>query len=699
MRIFIFLLLLGGVSSAQAQKEGNVWHFGMGAAVDFNSGAPTITTPSSQWTFEGCASIADANGNLLFYTNGGGRDPILSGQTSGKIWNRNHQVMYDMGNTEGGGFSSAQSSVIVPRPGFPGQYYLFTMEEQEFDTGGPVPGQPLGRGLSYFIIDMGLNGGLGGVAAYFDQVYVPSYEGLCIVRHSNGADYWIIVHQGDNSGLTVLPVTGTSVGAPVEFDIPNGTFGVIKAAPNGQWLNCTGSTSEQLLLRFNPTTGGISAPQELANTAGSSLSTEFSPDSKRLFVTYYDFIQFDFFYYDLQSANISNSKTVFAELPYFQRLPGQMQLGPDGNIYVLEVDFVFGNKSVLSRIKCPNGLPTVDRAVVDLPLMPGNLFFGLPNFDNGLFKKEDTNLSVDLGADQVLCIGQSLSLNATTPDATAYQWSNGASGASITVNTPGLYAVTVSAGCGTGIDTVLITQPAASANAGPDLNICQGATVVLQGAGTGTLNWMPADLVSNAGIANPQFTGANTATLILSATEGGCTVQDTVQVTVLPAFTATITPADTTIQIGQSVTLNSLSGPGNYAWSPATGLSCVTCTAPVATPDSTTTYVLTVTNQAGCTTTAQAMVEVIPPDCTPEFPNAFTPNGDLLNDSFKPLGTITGFELNVYTRWGELIYQGNTPWDGSLEGFDAPMDVYIFKSSVRFCDQEKSYTGHVTLIR
>jgi len=118
-KLTIALLLCIFTGSIHAQKEGNVWHFGMGAALDFNSGTPVITTPSSMFSFEGSASIADANGNLLFYSNGGGRDPVLSGQSSGKIWNRNHDVMYDMGNTEGGGFSSAQSAVIIPRPGTP----------------------------------------------------------------------------------------------------------------------------------------------------------------------------------------------------------------------------------------------------------------------------------------------------------------------------------------------------------------------------------------------------------------------------------------------------------------------------------------------------------------------------------------------------------------------------------------------------
>ena len=57
--------------------------------------------------------------------------------------------MYDMQGTEGGGWSAAQSSVIVPAPGEPNVYYLFTMEEFEFDIDVAVPSEPNGRGLRY----------------------------------------------------------------------------------------------------------------------------------------------------------------------------------------------------------------------------------------------------------------------------------------------------------------------------------------------------------------------------------------------------------------------------------------------------------------------------------------------------------------------------------------------------------------------
>ncbi|MEL6143082.1 MAG: hypothetical protein AAFU67_15870, partial [Bacteroidota bacterium] len=135
--IFLFTLVNGALfQEIGAQRQAETWHFGDSIAISFASGLPVIVTPSSMVSFEGCASYSDEQGNLLFYTNGGGRIPELSLQNGGTIWNRNHEVMYDMMGTEGGGFSSRQSSIVFPVPGTSSQYYLFTMEEFEFDVGG-----------------------------------------------------------------------------------------------------------------------------------------------------------------------------------------------------------------------------------------------------------------------------------------------------------------------------------------------------------------------------------------------------------------------------------------------------------------------------------------------------------------------------------------------------------------------------------
>ena len=63
-----------------AQNEGLVWYFGLGAGLDFSNGDPVQIPGGAMETFEGCAIVSDAAGNVVFYTNGGGRDPELSGK-------------------------------------------------------------------------------------------------------------------------------------------------------------------------------------------------------------------------------------------------------------------------------------------------------------------------------------------------------------------------------------------------------------------------------------------------------------------------------------------------------------------------------------------------------------------------------------------------------------------------------------------
>lgn len=116
MKHFFFFLLLFSFSNLFCQKEGNVWPFAFKAGLIFNNPGNIIDTSNVMETLEGSAAISDAEGNLLFYTNGGGRDPLVTLPSDGAIYNRNHEVMYDMNGVEGGGWSSSQSSIIVPNP-------------------------------------------------------------------------------------------------------------------------------------------------------------------------------------------------------------------------------------------------------------------------------------------------------------------------------------------------------------------------------------------------------------------------------------------------------------------------------------------------------------------------------------------------------------------------------------------------------
>ncbi|MCC2548237.1 T9SS type A sorting domain-containing protein [Hymenobacter sp. BT175] len=114
-------------------------------------------------------------------------------------------------------------------------------------------------------------------------------------------------------------------------------------------------------------------------------------------------------------------------------------------------------------------------------------------------------------------------------------------------------------------------------------------------------------LLQNPSIANVGVNRSGTYTVTASA--NGCTTTSSVAVTVNALPTASVNPVNPTICSGQSVTLNA-SGGTNYLWSPATGLSSTTVASPVASPTASTIYTVTVSNAAGCQSTAQTTVTV-----------------------------------------------------------------------------------------
>jgi gliding motility-associated-like protein len=94
--------------------------------------------------------------------------------------------------------------------------------------------------------------------------------------------------------------------------------------------------------------------------------------------------------------------------------------------------------------------------------------------------------------------------------------------------------------------------------------------------------------------------------------------------------------------------------------------------------------------------------------CHPVIPNAFSPNGDGVNDDFGvklKYCDVQILEFTVYSRWGELMFQAQETtdrWDGTtLNGTEAPSDVYVYVTRYRVGDEagEKSEKGDVALLR
>ncbi len=312
------ILLLAYCCNAYTQnKRNNIWYFGDYAGIDFNVSPPAPLLNSAMSTFESSAVMSDTSGQLLFYTDG------LT------VWNKNHQPMPNgtglLGCQFSGGQSSTQGALIVPMPGNSNLFYLFTT--------GCQP-QNYAEGFRYSVIDMSLAGGNGDVPAAQKNILLMNAvtEKMTALKHSNGSDYWIIVHDLNNADFFAYLLSSTGLSAPVISSTGSvhgnldGT-GQMKAAFNGKKIALVKPGNVIELFDFDPSSGMLSNPLSVTGTAGSGYGLEFSPDSRYLYVA--DFID-GIYQYNLCASNVKASETLAGPSTF----PQQMQLGPDGKIYI-----------------------------------------------------------------------------------------------------------------------------------------------------------------------------------------------------------------------------------------------------------------------------------------------------------------------------------------------------------------------------
>jgi gliding motility-associated-like protein len=112
-------------------------------------------------------------------------------------------------------------------------------------------------------------------------------------------------------------------------------------------------------------------------------------------------------------------------------------------------------------------------------------------------------------------------------------------------------------------------------------------------------------------------------------------------------------------------------------------------------------YTVTYTDENGCS--ASDNVHLIY-DPIIYVPNAFTPDGNSTNGEFFAIGgNIQSLQLQIFDRWGELIYTGDEmdrAWDGTYEGRPCQDGVYTWKIKYTdFMDKQYEIVGHVSLLR
>lgn len=400
-----------------AQKEAAIWYFGNNAGLDFNSGSPVALTNGELNTHEGCTSISDKNGNLLFYTDGK------------IVFNKSHQVMP---NGEGllGHSSSTQSAIIVPKPKNPYIYYIFTVDEPNpFNTDDNLMNDedPPNNGLNYSTVDLRLNNGMGDIVQNEKNIHLITYdpkneqdilykcsEKITATQHEDGVSFWVITHFKNTfysfkigtNGVESNPVkTVTNVTIPIGGYNSN-AIGYLKASPNGKKIAMANmstkpdnkltpkgyivrNTGNVFLYNFNSNTGELTNGQNIFNQSN-PYGVEFSAKTKKLYVTTNQYNQTgetigsELIQFDLLSSNIPGSAKVINSSNY---VPGALQLAIDEKIYRTGYPNLVNSTSYkLSVINNPESDGTASNFIQGaVDLKTGIAKLGLPPFITSLF--------------------------------------------------------------------------------------------------------------------------------------------------------------------------------------------------------------------------------------------------------------------------------------------------------------------------
>ncbi len=327
----------------QAQYQTAHWYFGYHAGIDFSTGAPVALTNGVLESNEGTSSISDENGNLLFYTNGT------------TVYTRNHTVMPG-GEDLMGHHSSTQNALIVPAPGVDSLFYIFTTNALEVSL----------TGFHYTLVNMAL-GTEGEVVPGSKNIPVPLggvqhvSEAITAAAKADCSGYWIITSLNNNIYIFSLTANGLDSDNPIMKEIPvsadlSDQRAAIKVSPDGKKLvgAFNGNPGKLILYDFDALNGTLSNEIVLSDTAttewsGNYYGVEFSPDSKVLYATNSNLLQFD-----LTADAIPGSMVTMYSTAY--GVSGALQAGLDGKIYYARLNGIY----YLGVINDPNNIQVPD---------------------------------------------------------------------------------------------------------------------------------------------------------------------------------------------------------------------------------------------------------------------------------------------------------------------------------------------------
>ncbi len=736
------------IGSCGIEAQSLNWVFGDTTLMDFREDVPAISRASGMFSDEGCTSISDNSGNLLFYSNGVA------------VWNKDQEIMPN-GNFLFGNRSSSQGVVSVPYPGQNGKYILFTTDAIEWT---------FFNGLRYNVIDMSLDSGRGDITSQKNVWIAPmSSEMIAAVQHENGEDYWLVTHEAFSNRFMVYEITAAGVNTNPQIFTAGPTLnlptGALKISPNKKKmaLTCNSSSARCLLVMdFNPGTGVLSNPIEIMHPPNTQIyGAEFSPENSKVYFTTLD----QLWQVDLSQGSqqaIINSKFLLASGPTIRFLG--MQRAVNGQVYIATGFYGKLHRIVLPDL--PGSACGFQWEAVDLG--GRNSRWGLPNFPVGVpsdlmpvkisgqdslcqgevstysvaklassdvlnwevlgsgqllpspfdsvaqvrfsqigsaqlvcsrttscgVSHDTLNVlispspSVGLGEDFSLCPGQSSNLVAVS-NSSQLLWSNGTNGSALTATQPGLYWVEAenSLGCQSR-DSISITATPVSPvsfNLGPDTTICEGVVLSLDPQLSPNLSYRWQD-GSNLGA----YPASTSGTYYVKVTnECGQTNQDTIEISTSQPPSFTLGP-DRDICPGDTVDLVAGADFAYYQWQDDSDDNSFQATQPGL-------YWLQVTTVTGCS--ARDSIELLPCVVTASqeqqghgfkvYPN---PTSGSVNIKFDG-AEMEALEVLVYNSMGQTAFERRvTPTGNPIQLELQHLESGVYFLAIHSADREyKTY--------
>jgi len=594
------------------------WNFGEKVQLQFSEETfdPISTVmPGNIDLPKGVSSISDADGRLLFFSDGR------------QVFGSGYMELPNGGDLAGHPFSS-QSALFIPSPGNPNRYFLITADLY-------IP-PVFTNGIRYSMIEK--QGNTWKVLPEKKNVLLLEQNAtkLAAVQHDNGEDYWIVSHGfGEDKGGSYfsfrvmkdsisLEQVESTVGA-VHQGGPNSNnnVGYLKISPNGKKLALVLPEDGKVeVADFNATTGVVSNPvSSIFERYIYPLGVEFSSNSKLLYVTtnpknntlnmLYQF--------DLDQLDINNPEVITSFNPNEGRQFGALQLAADGRIYIsifrqsltiddhLAVIYNPNRTGTACNFNMLEGNPTNGLALQD----GSGSKEGLPNFISSYF------------------------------DMPHFWWQNHCE------KSPTIFRLQNEANAGDVIwtfsdDNTTVTQ--------------RRGEHIFENAGNYTVT-----ATENYNDQPPYISNREIEIYPLPPVEIG-------------NFTDTIF-----ILPNSSITLDA-GQYDEYLWyfegNPIDGATQQTLDV-----EEEGLYKVVVTDTNCCVNEDEVVIWF----ANIYLPTAFRPKSNIPgNQTFKPLGAVAAlnkFELLVYNRWGQLVFESKSPtngWDGTINGQDAPMAAYVW---------------------